>query len=55
MEAEGHGVVLDVVEIEGPHTGANMSTYVMKSLKDFEIYAQIYWITGGNANHGDNF
>ena len=44
-------MILDAVEIKDQHTGLNRSTYVLKTLQDFEIEDKIFCITGDSASN----
>ncbi|KIJ33310.1 hypothetical protein M422DRAFT_112455, partial [Sphaerobolus stellatus SS14] len=40
-------------EIEGQHTGHNLSDYIMKQLQEFGIHHKLGWITTDNATNND--
>ena len=44
-------LVLDAVEIRGPHSDVNLAEYVMDTLNDFDLKEKLYCITADNASN----
>jgi hypothetical protein len=44
-------ILLDVVEVNGAHSGLNIASYLLKSLEEFAIKDKLFCITGDNASN----
>jgi hypothetical protein len=44
-------ILLDVVEVNGAHSGLNIARYLLKSLEEFAIKDKLFFITGNNASN----
>jgi hypothetical protein len=46
-----HEILLDALELNGSHTGANMAQYVLKTLEEYGLKEKLFCVTADNASN----
>jgi len=46
-----HEILLDALELNGSHTGANMAQYVLKTLEEYGLKEKLFCVTAYNASN----
>lgn len=46
-------LLLDIVEVEGNHSGSNIASYMLESLRSFDLIDSVYCLTTDNASNND--